>query len=129
VGSGAERATRIDDDGERVARRRLPRRADPEAAHANRPVEGAPLVLPATVDVRAARAGEERPETLLPCGVRVRGELDALGAVDLLEPLREQLEHGRASLFETLRPDLDGNAAETQRNALFSLSKNDSSVR
>src|SRR5262245_53962043 len=129
MGSGAERAAGIHDDGEPVCRRPLPRRADPEAPDAHRPVEGAPLVLPAAVDVRAARAGEERPQTLLARGVGVRGELDALRAVDLFEALGKELEHGRPGLFETLRPDLDGDAAETQRNALLSLSKKDSSVR
>src|SRR3954454_2560132 len=127
--AGAEGPPGIDDDRERGSGRRFPRRPDPEAADAHRPVERAPLVLPPALDIGAARAAEERPEPFLARSVRVGGELDALGAVDLLEALGKQLDHGRTRLLEALRADLDGDAAEAQRNALFSFSKKDSSVR
>jgi hypothetical protein len=68
------------------------------------------------------------PEALFAAGVGIRSELDPLWAVDFLEALWEELEHGRAGFLEPLGADLDGDAAQTaQRNALFSLSKNPSS--
>ena len=110
--------------------RRLPRRPDPERAHSDRLMERAPPVLPAGLDVVAARTAEEVPEALLAARVGVGGELDPLRAVDLLEALGEELEHGRARLLEPLRADLDGDSAQAaQRNALFSLSKKPSSWR
>ena len=94
----------------------------------DRLVERAPPVLPAPFDVVAARAAEEVPEALLSACIRVRSELDALRAVDLLEALGEELEHRRARLLEPLGADLDGDSAQAaQRNALFSLSKKPSS--
>ena len=72
VRAGAERAARVDDDRERVGGRRLPRRPDPERADPDRPVELAPAVLPARLDVVGARAAEEVPETLLAACVRTR---------------------------------------------------------
>ena len=69
------------------------------------------------------------PKVKLSRRVGVRGKLNALGPVHLLESFREQLEHGRPRLFEPLRPHLDGDSAQAQRNALFSLSKKLSSVR
>ena len=51
-------------------------------------------------------------------------------AVDLLEALGEQLDHGRARLLGALVADFDRDAAErAQRNALFSFSKKLSSCR
>ncbi len=125
-----EGATGIDDDRQRVRRRRLPGRPDPERSHSDRLVKGAPPVLPARLDVVAARTAEEVPEALLAAGVGVRSELDALRTVDFLEALGEELEHGRASLLEPLPADLDRDSAQAaQRNALFSLSKKPSSWR
>jgi hypothetical protein len=93
-------------------------------------VKGAPPVLPARLDVVAARTAEEVPEALLAAGVGVGSELDALRTVDFLEALGEELEHGRASLLEPLPADLDRDSAQAaQRNALFSLSKKPSSWR
>src|SRR5581483_3262662 len=125
-----ERAAGVDHDGEQTGVRLLPRRADPEPADTHRRVEGTPLLLPAALDVGAAHAAEERPQPFLAGGVGVRRELDALGPIDLLEPLREQLDHRRASLLQPRRLDLDGDAAQAaQRNALLSFSKKDSSWR
>ena len=91
-------------------------------------MKGTPTVLPALGHVVAARATEEVPQALLAARVGVRRELNAFGAVDLLEALGEELEHGRARLLQPLAPDLDRNSAETgQRNALFSFSKKPSS--
>ena len=67
---------------------------------------------PASTSV-GARAAEEVPEPLLAGRVGVRGELDALGPVDLLEALREELEHGRARLLGALGADLDRDSAQT----------------
>ena len=62
--------------------------------------------------------------------VGVRGELDLVAALALLESFRRELQHQRASLFRALQRDADGDAPEAgQRNALFSLSKNPSSGR
>ncbi len=65
-----------------------------------------------------------------PAASGVRGELGAaVCLVDLLEAFREELDHRRARLLETLAADLDRDAAQAlrdgcaQRNALFSLSK------
>ena len=130
VRPGAERAPGIDHDDECVVVRRFPRRPDPEAADAHRPVEGAPPVLPAALDVGGSPAAEERPHALLAGGVGVGGELDAALAVDLLEALGEELEHRRARLLGALVADLDRDAAKrAQRNALFSFSKKLSSCR
>ena len=59
-----------------------------------------------------------------------RLELDSLRPVDLLESVREELEHRRAGLLRPLVAHLDRDAAKAaQRNALFSLSKKLSSWR
>src|ERR1041385_791449 len=122
--AGPERATGVDHDDERIGWGCLPRRPDPEPADANRPMEAAPTVLPAGLDVSTFAGAEEVPEALLAGGVRVRGELDPARPLDLLEPLGEELDHRRARLFGTVVPDLDGDAPEAaQRNALFSFSK------
>ena len=127
---GPEGAAGIDDDGGKPRAAVLPRRPDPELADPHRPVEGAPAVLPAVLDVGRPRSAEERPEPLLAGGVGVGGELDAVRAVDLLEALREELEHGRASLLGARVADLDRDSAQAaQRNALFSFSKKPSSCR
>ena len=125
-----EGATGIDDDSKRIGRWCLPWRPDPERPHSDRLMERAPPVLPAGLDVGAARSAEEVPEALFAAGVGIRGELDPLRTVDFLESLGEELEHGRARLLEPLRADLDCDSAQAaQRNALFSLSKKPSSWR
>ena len=79
VRPGAERAAGVDHDRDRAGVGLLPGRADPERADAHRPVECAPAVLPALLDVGRARAAEGRPEPLLPARVRVGDQLDAAG--------------------------------------------------
>ncbi len=59
-----------------------------------------------------------------PAGSVVGGELDAAVVVDLLEPLRKELDHDRARAFGLGRRHRDRHASQGQRNALFSLSKN-----
>jgi hypothetical protein len=62
--------------------------------------------------------------------VGIRRKLDLVAPLALLEPVRRELQHQRASLLRALQRDADGDAAEPgQRNALFSLSKNPSSGR
>ena len=51
VRAGAERLPGIDDERHRVPRRKLPRRADPERADLHGPVELAPALLPAGLDL------------------------------------------------------------------------------
>src|SRR5205823_1371803 len=110
--------------------RRLPWRPHPQSANADGPVEAAPAVFPARLDIGTFAGAEEVPQALLARGVGVRGELDAARPFDLLEALGEELDHGRARVLGTVVPDLNGDAPETaQRNALFSFSKKLSSWR
>jgi hypothetical protein len=115
VGAGAERPAGVDDDADRVCRRLLPRRADPDAADPNAVVEGAPAVLPPlghVVDLDDVEA--ER---------RLVG-VDGVGAVELLDALREDVEQQREL---GLAAD-DDVPLEIQRNALLSLSKSPSDL-
>ena len=93
------------DDGERVGRRLLPRRADPQRPDAHRPVERAPAVLPARLDVGRRSHAENRPDTLLAGAVGVRGQLDRAVALDLLEAAREELDERRARLLALCRAE------------------------
>ena len=128
--AGAERAPRVDDDGERVVVGPQPRRPDPQAADADGTVEAPPAVLPPGLDVGSLAVSEEVPEPLLARRVGVGDELDAGRGLDLFEALREELDHRRARLLGAFVPDLHGDAAEqAQRNALFSFSKKLSSWR
>src|SRR5207253_9774756 len=120
VPPGPERPARVDHDGDRVRRRRLPRRPEPERPDARGPVALAPAVLPALLDALADRAAERLPEALLAGAVGVRGELDVAGVVALLEPLGEELEHHGACLLRPARWDAHRHASQAaQRNALF----------
>ena len=129
--AGAERAPGVDDDDERVRRRFHPRRADPEAAGADRLVEGAPAVFPAGLDVGAVTRAEEVPEALLARRVRVGRQLDTGALLHLFEALREELDHRRASVLGAFVSHLHGDATQSaaHRNALFSFSKKLSSCR
>ena len=129
VTAGAERAARVDHDGERVGVRLLPGRADPERADANRLVELPPAVLPVLLDVRRGGAAEGLPDPLLAGRVRVRGQFEGTAvAADLLESLGEELEHDRARLLGPGVGDGDRDAAqERQRIAFLSFSKKPSS--
>src|SRR5205814_2364356 len=92
--SGAECAAGIDDDGECVRIRLLPRRPDPERPDADRLVKAPPSILPAAGNLDRDRPAPERlPEPLLPARICVRGELEAIGTVELLEAGRKELEH------------------------------------
>jgi hypothetical protein len=87
-------------------------------------MERPPPVLPAVLDLRRARTAEDVPDALLTRGVGVRDQFDGALALDLLEAVRKEGEHGGARLLDALVADLDGDAPElAQRNALFSLSK------
>jgi hypothetical protein len=119
-----ERPPGVDEDGNRIARRLLPRRADPEWSDADRAVELAPAVFPAFLDLGRARAGErcEDAERRLAVG----GELDFLPALVLLEPIRRQLEEARPELLELVAAGAD--RGTDQRKALLSLRMKPSSV-
>jgi len=126
----AECAPGIDDDRHEPLGRLLPRRPDPESTDLDRPVERAPAVIPAVLDVGRVCAAEHVPQPLLALRVRVRRELDAAVALDLFESLGKELEHRRARFLDAIEGDLDGDSAQPrQRNALFSLSKKLSSWR
>jgi cytosine/adenosine deaminase-related metal-dependent hydrolase len=81
-------------------------------------MEGTPVVLPAIGD-RFRGDVESLLERELPVGVGVDGE----AALDLLDPLREEIEQ----LCELGLAAGDDDAS--QRNALFSFSKKPSSLR
>ena len=108
VRAGAEGAARIDDDGDFVRRRLFPRRADPQTADGRAVMERAPPVLPALGDV-VDRDDVEAERRFL--GV------DGVGAVELLDALREDVEQEREL---GLAADDD---VPPQRKALLSLSK------
>ena len=99
VRTGAERATRVDDDGARRIGGRLPRRADPDSGHLDRPVERAPGVLPAVLDRFDGRARQARAHGLERVAVHEDGELDAVLDVPLLEALRRERDERGAGLL------------------------------
>src|SRR5262249_30515920 len=113
----AERAAGVDDDGNRVSRRVLPGRTDPEWADTHGPVKGTPPVLPTRLDLGRPRLGERR-EHAQSC-VPVRGELDLRSALLLLEPLRRQLDETRTKQLELVGTRADCSA--DQRKALRNL--------
>ena len=125
MGAGAEGSARIDDDREGAGRGRLPRRADPERPDPDRAMELAPAVLPARFDLGSCRIGEGGEDSL--AGLSVRGQLELARMLDLLEPVRGELQEPRAELLGRLGRDADRGA--DQRNALFSFSKKPSSGR
>src|SRR5262249_11064893 len=120
----AERAARVDDDRNRVARCVLPRRADPERTDAHGPVKGAPPVLPARLDLGHSRAWKRREHAQ--SGLAVRSQLDLRSALLLLEPLGRQLDEPRTKLLELGGACADRSAG--QRKALRSLLMNPSSA-
>src|SRR5262245_35271396 len=119
----AEGAAWIDDDCERVLRRRFPGRPQPERPDAHRPVELSPTVFPAGFDVRARRVRKGGPHAL--CRLAVRRELDLTFALDLLEAVGSELHEQCAQLLRAAGRNADRGA--DQRNALLSLSKKPSS--
>ena len=129
VPAGAERAPGIDHDRLDPLGRRLPGRPDPELPDAHRPVEVAPALLPVGGHVVGPHLAERGPEPLLARVVGVRDQLEPVGVLDLLEALREELEHQRPRRLGALDRDGRGDAAErAQRKALFSFWKNPSSA-
>jgi hypothetical protein len=113
VRTGAERAARIDHDRDRVGRRLLPRRPDPETTNADAVVKGAPAVLPSLGHV-VHRDDVEAERRLV--------GIDRVGPVELLDALREDVEQEREL---GLAADDD---EPSQRNALLSLSKSPSDL-
>ena len=121
----AERAARVDDDGELARRRRLPRRPDPEPAGADRAVEGAPALLPARLDGRSrcTDAAERRARSRSAPASTVDGELESCrsGARRSSNPPAR----ARAAVRGRSRPRPAGTRNETgaesvaQRSALF----------
>jgi hypothetical protein len=62
-------------------------------------MERAPAVAPVVGDVDRVRVREGSPPALLAGGVGVDRELDAVRALDLLEPVRKAREDPRACLL------------------------------
>ena len=79
----------------------------------------------------ALRRAEEVPDLLLAGRVGVGDELDAtIVVLDLLESLREELDHRRAGFLGAPLENLDGYATQVaHRKVLFSFSKKVSSWR
>ena len=98
----------------------------PRAARSDRPVELAPAILPARLDLVPTRV-REAPRARARRGVAVGGELELAGTLDLLEALRRELEEPRTQLLGRSSGRADRGA--DQRNALFSFSKKPSSGR
>jgi hypothetical protein len=93
MAAGSERPPRIDDDGDCVPRRVRPGGTHPESSDPHRPVEVAPPLLPPGLDWIASHAAEHMPQPLFARGVRIRSQLDSVLTLELLETLREELEH------------------------------------
>src|SRR5262249_55389321 len=127
VRAGTEGAAGIDDDHDPARRRLFPRRPEPDPADLHRPVEGAPALLPAGLDVVRTRARESSPDALPARAVRGPDQLERAVALHFLEAAGEQLDERRPRFLGPLERDLNGDAP--QRNALFSLSKKLSSWR
>src|SRR5262249_6567104 len=125
--AGADRGARFDHAGRGVVGRIPPRRPDPESADPYRLVKVAPPVLPSRLDRIAARTAEGMPQPLLPQGVGVGGQLDPVGAVELLEARWKQLEQDRPRCLRA--PVRQGDRDSSQRKALFSRWKKPSSGR
>jgi hypothetical protein len=115
VRTGSEGTAGIDHDRDSLIRRLLPGWPNPEAADPDTVVERAPAVLPALGDV-VDRQDVEADGRLL--------RVDSVGAVELLDTLREDMEQERE-----LRLAADDDVAiERQRKALFSLSNSPSDL-
>jgi hypothetical protein len=94
-------------------------------------VEAAPPLLPVALDGRRGDVGvpERRAQALLARRPGVDGELDRL-SLDLLEPVREELDEDGSRLLDGRPRDRDRDPPQPpQRKALFSFSKNPSSAR
>ena len=104
--SGPERAPGIDDDGNDVPGRTLPRWADPQRPDAHGPMELPPAILPTGVDVLHARARRRLV-------IGVRGELDLAAQLDFLEALGEAFQPGRPCLLGTFGRHADRDPFET----------------
>lgn len=125
----AERATRIDDDHLLVARRGLPRRADPETPDTYGAMKLAPPISPASLDALCGDIGENLANPRFAGFVRVRRQLDPAAPFDLLESARDELEQARAGDLRVRVRHTCRDAAEVvaQRRALFRRRKNPSS--
>ena len=111
--TGAEGPAGIDNYRQCILRRVLPRRPDPAAADPDAVVEGPPGVLPALADVVGLDDVEAE---------RWLVRIDGVGAVELLDSLREDVEQEREL---GLAADDD---EPSQRKALLSLSKSPSDL-
>jgi hypothetical protein len=130
MAAGPEGAGGLDEDRDRVGRRPLPGRADPERADAHGPVELAPALLPARLDLRTRNRSEPLPHPRLARLVGVRGELDVPGPLALLEPLGEELDEDGSRGLRFGSGHDDGDAPQqVQRKTLFSFSKKPSFSR
>lgn len=105
--AGAERPPGVDDDSERVGRRFLPGRPEPERADPNRPVERTPGVLPARRDILGFDPPERSPQLLLTGPADVGGELEFFTDAPFLETLGGEIDEGRPRVLRILRANAD----------------------
>jgi hypothetical protein len=90
-------------------------------------VEATPALLPIVRDLGRRHGAEELGQAALAVVVRVDGELDALRPLDLLEPVRKELQQQSPRLLGAPARNRDG--GPSQRKALLSFSKKPSSAR
>jgi hypothetical protein len=124
MGAGTERPPGIDNDGQSVARRLLPRWPDPKRPDPSRAVKRAPAVLPARFDLarpRSRELGEDAHRR-----ITVGGELDLGPMLLFLDSRGCQLDEARPEQLELLAAG--ANCGTDQRNALRSLRMKPSSV-
>src|SRR5207248_9978325 len=121
VRARAEGAARIDRDRRDAGRRLLPRRPDPEAADDDAVVEVAPRVLPPLRDGRRGCALEPLAQGALPSLVGV----DGVALVQLLHPVREQVEQQRELALAAGEDD----SPDQRRKTPLSFSNRPSSAR
>src|SRR5436309_18252 len=80
-----------------VRRRAFPRRPDPQGTDANGPVELAPTILPALLDLDDVCVRKLGDDPF--CGLTECGQLDGVRIFALLEPLGRQLYEPRAQFL------------------------------
>jgi hypothetical protein len=126
VRAGTEGQAWVDHHRDRVRIGLLPRRPEPQPTHPHGPVEALPRLLPTGLDFCGSSWAEDLPEPLFGSWSRVGRQLEVCFVVDLLEPLRKELEHDRPGLLGPGDWHAHGETAElrvAQRNAARSFSK------
>src|SRR5207245_6497690 len=88
----SECAAGVDHDGDRIARRLSPGRADPQPCNLDRLMKRPPAVLPAAVHLAAGCVTERLPDALLATGIGVRHQLDTVVLLGLLDSFGNEVD-------------------------------------